>query len=185
MDRASLDVFREELVDKLAEFYDEQDVSGGDVEASDFFGTSAAELLVTNLHNIESPSDIRYHIGGECFDGQLQWLMKTISSFKINQEANTAARCTIQPAPKKKRCLTSTATQPTPSECLTQPAALGTNTNPSAPDAPLSKKAQAQRARDLKKLAKEKKVLNRLGEINWPVLQKQARRNIIWTCSRC
>ncbi|KAH9445352.1 hypothetical protein Pst134EA_031335 [Puccinia striiformis f. sp. tritici] len=76
MDRASLDVFREELVDKLAEFYDEQDVSGGDVEASDFFGTSAAELLVTNLHNIESPSDIRYHIGGECFDGQLQWLMK-------------------------------------------------------------------------------------------------------------
>ncbi|KAH9471514.1 hypothetical protein Pst134EA_005409 [Puccinia striiformis f. sp. tritici] len=158
MDRASLDVFREELVDKLAEFYDEQDVSGGDVEASDFFGTSVAELLVTNLHNIESPSDIRNHIGGECFDGQLQWLMKTISSFKINQEANTAARCTIQPAPKKKRCLTSTATQPAPSECLTQPAALGTNTNPSAPDAPLSKKAQAQRARDLKKLAKEKKV---------------------------
>ncbi|KAH9454511.1 hypothetical protein Pst134EB_014587 [Puccinia striiformis f. sp. tritici] len=154
MDRASLDVFREELGHKMAEFYNKQDVSGGDVEASDSFGTKRAELLVTNLHNIKSPSDIRDHIGGECFDGQLQWLMNAISSFKINQEANTAAWCTVQPAPKKKKCLTSDTTQSTQSTSLTQvqPTHLGTTTDPIAPGGPpLSKKAQAQRAQDSKK----------------------------------
>ncbi|POW11475.1 hypothetical protein PSTT_05259 [Puccinia striiformis] len=61
MDRASLDVFREELGHKMAEFYNKQDVSGGDVEASDSFGTKRAELLVTNLHNIKALPHPRPH----------------------------------------------------------------------------------------------------------------------------
>ncbi|KAI7965456.1 hypothetical protein MJO29_003554 [Puccinia striiformis f. sp. tritici] len=87
----------------LAEFYNKQDVSGGNIEASNLFGTNAAELL-------------------------------------------------------KNRCLTSITTQPTQSETFTQPASLRTTTDPSAPGRPLlSKKAQAQRAWEIKKMAKEKK----------------------------
>ncbi|POW00030.1 hypothetical protein PSHT_13260, partial [Puccinia striiformis] len=90
-------------IEKLAEFYNKQDVSGGNIEASNLFGTNAAELL-------------------------------------------------------KNRCLTSITTQPTQSETFTQPASLRTTTDPSAPGRPLlSKKAQAQRAWEIKKMAKEKK----------------------------
>ncbi|KAI7959606.1 hypothetical protein MJO28_003397 [Puccinia striiformis f. sp. tritici] len=91
-DWARLNVFKDDLVEQLAIYFGEQDCAGGEIGAGDFFGPNAAKLLVTNLHIIECPSDIRKLIGGECFVRQLQWLIDVITIFKINQEANPASQ---------------------------------------------------------------------------------------------
>ncbi|KAI9618591.1 hypothetical protein H4Q26_012412 [Puccinia striiformis f. sp. tritici PST-130] len=150
VDTARLDVFKEELVEGLASYYNEQDTSGGDVEAGDFFGTKQADFLAINLHKIESVSDIRKHIGGECFDGQMEWLMDAISVYKITQEGNPSTHGASKLAPKKHRSIvieTTPHTQPViPHEPTTQP---------DAPLVPLlSKKARADVTRELKRIAR-------------------------------
>ncbi|KAI7959703.1 hypothetical protein MJO28_003494 [Puccinia striiformis f. sp. tritici] len=157
MDRARLNVFKDDLVERLAIHFGEQDCAGGEIEASDFFGPNEAELLVTNLHIIECPSDIRKLIGGECFVGQLQWLMDAITIFKLNQEANPASQQTSKPASKKHQ-----PTSPLAHTALALPPQTSAepleNTTMAISSAgrPLIKKAQADRARELKKMAKGK-----------------------------
>ncbi|KAI7942920.1 hypothetical protein MJO29_012764 [Puccinia striiformis f. sp. tritici] len=88
-ERHVMDLFKAQLVAECHDYYESTFGSGGPIEATDIFGDKEAEAIVLYLHHINAAQDVRGVIGGECFDGQVQWLYEKISSFKSIQVHTT------------------------------------------------------------------------------------------------
>ncbi|EFP91556.2 uncharacterized protein PGTG_17610 [Puccinia graminis f. sp. tritici CRL 75-36-700-3] len=80
-DRPVFDAFKARLIADLHEYYIAQ-VGSSVLPAVNIFGDEEAEGIVSYMHHINKPNDIRGLIGGECFDGQLDWLFDRVSTFK-------------------------------------------------------------------------------------------------------
>jgi hypothetical protein len=71
----------------LKEYYNSLDVSAGELDMDDLFGPDEAKNLAINYSQIKSLGDVRELIGGECFAGQLRWILNQIQKFQTNQAA--------------------------------------------------------------------------------------------------
>ncbi|PLW44071.1 hypothetical protein PCASD_04830 [Puccinia coronata f. sp. avenae] len=84
---AKLDTYQQILLSDLKEYYNSLDVSAGELDMDDLIGPDEAKNLAINYRQIESLGDVRELIGGECFAGQLQWILNQIQKFQTNQAA--------------------------------------------------------------------------------------------------
>ncbi|PLW53540.1 hypothetical protein PCANC_07248 [Puccinia coronata f. sp. avenae] len=84
---AELDTYQQILLSDLKEYYNSLDVSAGELDMDDLFGPDEAKNLTINYSQIESLGDVRELIGGECFAGQLRWILNQIQKFQTNQAA--------------------------------------------------------------------------------------------------
>jgi hypothetical protein len=81
-DRDRVDAFKTQLIEELHEHYTLHFGTCGPIGAADIFGDEEAEGIIAHMHHINSARDLRGVIGGECFDGQLEWLFTRLSTFK-------------------------------------------------------------------------------------------------------
>jgi hypothetical protein len=85
---ASLNLLKSDLITAMKKLYDSVVAPGGALIASDLFDHEEAEALVFKMHTINSRDDVRLLIGGECFSGQLDTLLKMIQDFRLADEIN-------------------------------------------------------------------------------------------------
>ncbi|WAR54060.1 hypothetical protein PtB15_3B570 [Puccinia triticina] len=88
-ERPALEVFKAQLIADLHEDYNSQFEAGGPLCDEDIFGEEEANVIVSYMHHIHTPNDIRGIIGGQCYEGQLTWLFNQITKFKISLEGDT------------------------------------------------------------------------------------------------
>ncbi|WAR52809.1 hypothetical protein PtB15_2B237 [Puccinia triticina] len=90
-ENGALEAFQRELVDEFAALYYSRFPTSATVQASDRFGKIDAEAIGAYLHQINSKEELRIIIGGEFFDGQLDWLMERINIYNavIRDEIQT------------------------------------------------------------------------------------------------
>ncbi|KAI9627913.1 hypothetical protein KEM48_011929, partial [Puccinia striiformis f. sp. tritici PST-130] len=77
-----VNTFKDELLHDFHEYYNTEIGSGGPVSAEDIFGEQEAEAVVSYLNHMTSARELRGIIGGECFEGQLEWLMQKVIRLK-------------------------------------------------------------------------------------------------------
>ncbi|KAA1137117.1 ATP-dependent DNA helicase sgs1 [Puccinia graminis f. sp. tritici] len=80
-DRPVFDAFKARLITDLHNYYSAQ-VGSSVLPAGNIFGDDEAEGIVSYMHHINQPNDIRGLIGGECFNGQLEWLFDRVCTFR-------------------------------------------------------------------------------------------------------
>ncbi|WAQ83213.1 hypothetical protein PtA15_3A582 [Puccinia triticina] len=88
-ERPALEVFKAQLIADLHEDYNSRFEAGGPLCDEDIFGEEEANAIVSYMHHIHTPNDIRGIIGGQCYEGQLTWLFNQITKFKISLEGDT------------------------------------------------------------------------------------------------
>ncbi|KAA1131787.1 ATP-dependent DNA helicase sgs1 [Puccinia graminis f. sp. tritici] len=81
-DRPEIDAFKAELITNLHRYFNETFGGGLPLPAAEVFGDEEAEAIVTYMHHINTPNDIRGIIGGKCYDGQLVWLFDQVITYK-------------------------------------------------------------------------------------------------------
>ncbi|OAV95675.1 hypothetical protein PTTG_26553 [Puccinia triticina 1-1 BBBD Race 1] len=88
-ERPALEVFKAQLIADLHEDYNSRFEAGGPLCDEDIFGEEEANSIVSYMHHIHTPNDIRGIIGGQCYEGLLTWLFNQITKFKISLEGDT------------------------------------------------------------------------------------------------
>ncbi|KNE89797.1 hypothetical protein PSTG_16756 [Puccinia striiformis f. sp. tritici PST-78] len=96
-----MESFKAQLTSDLHKHYDQTFGADEPHSADKVFGEEEGQAIVSYMHHINTPEDVRGIIGGECFDGQLLWLFQAITLFKTQQQQNTG------PRPHKKARVTS------------------------------------------------------------------------------
>jgi hypothetical protein len=171
-DRPVLEAFKIQLIADLHNYYQLTFGSEGPLAPADIFGDEEAESIISYSHHINNTNDVRTVIGGECFEGQLNWLLDQITIFKTSRKGND------HPISHKKRravsgsaAITSLPSQPS--------VGLSRNRCASATSAPRppSKKVLAAEARRQKLI--EKKAQDAL----W-LLSEQKRKEQVATIPR-
>ncbi|KNE93766.1 hypothetical protein PSTG_12869 [Puccinia striiformis f. sp. tritici PST-78] len=77
-----VNTFKEQLLRDLHAHYNAEFGIGGPISAEDIFGEQEAEAVVSYLNHITGARDLQGIIGGECFEGQLEWLMQKVLRLK-------------------------------------------------------------------------------------------------------
>ncbi|KAA1138596.1 ATP-dependent DNA helicase sgs1 [Puccinia graminis f. sp. tritici] len=80
-DRPAFDSFKAHLISALHEDYIRR-FGPGLLPAADVFGDEEVEAIGSYMHHIHTANDLWGIIGGECYDGQLEWLFDQVSRFK-------------------------------------------------------------------------------------------------------
>ncbi|KAA1133636.1 ATP-dependent DNA helicase sgs1 [Puccinia graminis f. sp. tritici] len=134
----------------LYHHYDHDVSPGGTITASDLFTDEDATTILASIDHVYTASDLRELIGGDCFDGESDWIFAWIGRYR---SSNLISSDSSIPAAKKTR-----KTHPSPpgKKVITQEE-LGKGPAPRGP----TKKALAAEAARLRsmerKLAKEAK----------------------------
>jgi len=86
-DQPELSEFSSQLLDDMGRFY--QSVVGplGTFPFAYLFDKEDCLAILSHLDNINESKDLRGVIGGECFEGQLKWLVNWIHNFKKNKDS--------------------------------------------------------------------------------------------------
>ncbi|EFP76488.1 uncharacterized protein PGTG_02929 [Puccinia graminis f. sp. tritici CRL 75-36-700-3] len=79
----ALNVLKCELITAMHDMYDTVVAPGGTLVGADLFDNDEAEALAFNLDNIHTRDNVRAVIGGECFAGQLDALLRLILEFVL------------------------------------------------------------------------------------------------------
>jgi hypothetical protein len=90
-----LEAFQLKLVTNFKKFYDTRVLPAATVQADDIFGKTEAEAMGLYLHQIKKKEELRVIIGGEFFEGQLDWLMHRLQLYNDTVREDTSQ-------PKKK-----------------------------------------------------------------------------------
>jgi hypothetical protein len=150
--------FSAHLLTDLLQHYNSEVAPDGILVLEDIFCQDDCVAILASLDHILNPKDLRTVIGGDCFEGQSEWIFQWLIQFKSSPQHAMPAAC---PPNKRKGppAMTNSMTQEAlgvPTKSISQEA-LGVG-RPPRPPTKKALAAEASRKRSLERMeAKEKK----------------------------